>query len=296
MEGPYEYAPKPDGSYCHRRKVKWLWDEPDGVPVTELMSDRRFSLDTVYELPKSSLNLAVLTRLMNSGEVDDGGSGQVLPHVLIIDEINRANISKVFGELITLIEPDKRLGQRNALKVRLPYSKREFGVPANLHIIGTMNTADRSIALLDTALRRRFQFKEIAPDPALLPVEVDGVQLRRVLTVINDRIEYLHDREHRIGHAFFMDCENRAAIDAAMRDKVLPLLQEYFFDDWSRIAAVVGEGFIVRRKLDPPPGIEAGEDRISWSVREHFADDAYAILLGKTAALASEEEDVGDDA
>ncbi len=295
VEGPYEYAPKADGSYCHRRKVKWLWDEPDGVPVTELMSDRRFSLDTVYELPKSSLNLAVLTRLMNSGEGDDGGSGQVLPHVLIIDEINRANISKVFGELITLIEPDKRLGRRNALKVRLPYSKREFGVPANLHIIGTMNTADRSIALLDTALRRRFQFKEIAPDSALLPVEVDGVQLRRVLTVINDRIEYLHDREHRIGHAFFMDCGNRDAIDAAMRDKVLPLLQEYFFDDWSRIAAVVGEGFVARRKLDPPPGIEAGEDRISWSVRDHFANDAYDILLGKTATLASETEEDGDD-
>ena len=217
-------------------------------------------------------------------------------HVLIIDEINRANISKVFGELITLIEPDKRLGMEEGFRLHLPYSRKLFGVPANLHIIGTMNTADRSIALLDTALRRRFRFEEIAPDPTLLPVDIDGVPLRSVLTAINDRIEYLHDREHRIGHAFFMGCDNRSAIDAAMRDKVLPLLQEYFFDDWSRIAAVVGEGFVARRKLDPPPGIEAGEDRISWSVRDRFANDAYEILLGKTAALASEAEEIGDDA
>lgn len=294
VEGPYEYAPKLHGGYSHRRKVRWLWDDPEGVPVTELMSDRRFSLDTVYELPKSSLNLAVLTRLMNSGEEGGDSSGETLPHVLIIDEINRANISKVFGELITLIEPDKRLGQPNALKVRLPYSKREFGVTANLHIIGTMNTADRSIALLDTALRRRFRFEEIAPQPSLLK-PIDGINLPRVLTVINDRIEYLHDREHRIGHAFFMGCQSRAAIDAAMRDKVLPLLQEYFFDDWSRIAAVVGEGFIAKRTLPVPPGVEAGEERVSWSVREVFPSDAYGILLGEAATSASAAEEIGDD-
>ncbi|PZU15867.1 MAG: hypothetical protein DI591_07690 [Citromicrobium sp.] len=289
VEGEYEYAPKSHGSYSHRRKVRWLWEEPEGVPVAELMSDRRFSLDTVYELPKSSLNLAVLSRLINSGEDAQATGGEALPHVLVIDEINRANISKVFGELITLIEPDKRLGMANALKVRLPYSKREFGVPANLHIIGTMNTADRSIALLDTALRRRFRFEEIAPEPRLLAEQVDGVPLRRVLEIMNERIEYLHDREHRIGHAFFMGDggTDRKAIDATMRDKVIPLLQEYFFDDWSRIAAVVGEGFIEKRKLPVPPGIEAGEDRLSWSVRSEFASDAYDTLIGK-ARPASE--------
>merc|ERR1712098_635380 len=139
-----------------------------------------------------------------------------------------------------------------------------------------------SIALLDTALRRRFRFEEIEPDPTLLDAYVQGVPLRRMLDVMNQRIEYLHDREHRIGHAFFMGegGATRAAIDATMRDRVIPLLQEYFFDDWSRIAAVVGEGFIEKRKLPVPPGIEAGEDRLSWSVRSEFEEDAYDKLLG----------------
>ena len=204
-------------------------------------------------------------------------------HVLIIDEINRANVSKVFGELITLLEPDKRIGMQNEIRLRLPYSpEKRFGVPANLHIVGTMNTADRSIALLDTALRRRFRFEEIAPDPALLDEKVGNVPLRKVLEVMNERIEYLHDREHRIGHAFFMGegGGSRAAIDATMRDKVIPLLQEYFFDDWSRIAAVVGKGFIKKDELPVPPGIPAGEERFSWSVRPKFAEDAYDTLIG----------------
>ncbi|MCW1385077.1 AAA family ATPase [Novosphingobium sp. KCTC 2891] len=202
-------------------------------------------------------------------------------HVLVIDEINRANVSRVFGELITLIETDKRQGMKERLTLSLPYSRESFGVPANLHIIGTMNTADRSIAQLDTALRRRFRFEEIAPQPGLLGENVDGVPLRAVLAAINDRIEYLVDRDHRIGHAFFMGCDSRAAIDAAMRDKVIPLLQEYFFEDWSRIAAVVGKGFIEERKLAPPPGLDFAETRSSWAVRAVFADDAYGILLGK---------------
>lgn len=220
-------------------------------------------------------------------------------HVLIIDEINRANVSKVFGELITLIEPDKRLGMPNALKVRLPYSKREFGVPANLHIIGTMNTADRSIALLDTALRRRFRFEEMAPDtsiPAFIAAENStGLPLGAVLNTMNRRIEYLVDRDHRIGHAFFIGCETKANVDAVMRDKVIPLLQEYFFDDWNRLAAVLGEkdkggNFLTCEIIEDPMG-EGGEPLKSWRVRSQFDEGAYARLVSGRATPLSDLED-----
>jgi 5-methylcytosine-specific restriction endonuclease McrBC GTP-binding regulatory subunit McrB len=150
--------------------------------------------------------------------------------------------------------------------------------------------------LLDTALRRRFVFRELAPDPSLLPELVDGVPLRRVLETINDRIEYLIDREHRIGHAFFLGDggKDRPGIDAAMRDKVIPLLQEYFFEDWGRVAAVLGErgkggAFLDCRKLRDPTGRD-GEPRESWSVRSEFAQDAYDRLIGKPAPAAPPEE------
>lgn len=280
VEGEYEYAPRPDGRYCHRRKVRWLWHDKDGLDVSELYPPK-FIQKTLYRLKDAELNRPLIARLV-SETVGEGAEGEPLPHVLIIDEINRANVSKVFGELITLLEPDKRAGMDNALSVTLPYSKRQFSVPANLHVIGTMNTADRSIALLDTALRRRFNFREMAPEPDLLAdaSKRTGIDLVRVLTTINQRIEYLIDREHRIGHAFFIDCETAEQVHAAMRDKVIPLLQEYFFEDWSRIHAVLGDGFIREDKLDPPPGING--DRVSsWSVFAPFKPDAFERLIGK---------------
>lgn len=289
VDGDYEYAPRESGVYPHRRRVKWLWTDKAGAPVEDIYG-KGFSMRAVYELTTSELNIRALETYINS-QLPGNTSSDPKPYVLIIDEINRGNISKIFGELITLIEPDKRQGMSNAIEVRLPYSKEPFSVPANLHIVGTMNTADRSIALLDTALRRRFVFREIAPEPSLLPDEVDGVPLRLVLETINDRIEFLVDREHRIGHAFFLGNggRDRVAVDATMRDKVIPLLQEYFFEDWSRVAAVLGEpqgkggGFLDCRKLRDPTEKD-GEERLSWSVRSDFAHDAYDRLVGKPAS------------
>jgi dynein-related subfamily AAA family protein len=168
-------------------------------------------------------------------------------YALFIDEINRANVSSVFGELITLIEDDKRLRAPNALTATLPYSRAEFGVPNNLYIIGTMNTADRSVEALDTALRRRFSFVEMGPDPTLLPEDAGGVDLRQLLTTINSRIERLTDRDHRIGHAYFIQVIDDDALEqlrAIFANQVIPLLQEYFYGDWSRIGLILGNRFV----------------------------------------------------
>lgn len=290
ITGPYEYRPGHNGEYNHYRRARWLW-HGESLP-RERIYDKELSQVSAYQMNGRHLNWDGIEQTVASGGDAVATSGEPEPHVLIIDEINRANISKVFGELITLLEPDKRLGMPNALTVRLPYSKAEFGVPANLHIIGTMNTADRSIALLDTALRRRFTFREMAPEPQLLET-VNGVDLEGVLTAINERIEYLVDREHRIGHAFFIHCRTRADVDATMRDKVIPLLQEYFFDDWSRIAAVVGPGFIRKTELKAPPGFGDMPPRPKWEVRGEFGADAYEDLMGgkEVTAMAAEGED-----
>jgi 5-methylcytosine-specific restriction endonuclease McrBC GTP-binding regulatory subunit McrB len=174
-------------------------------------------------------------------------------YVLIIDEINRGNVSQIFGELITLIEEDKRLGKAEALEVTLPYSKEKFGVPPNLYIIGTMNTADRSVEALDAALRRRFNFEEMPPRPLLIATEgklkeqkgiLDTFDLPLLLKTINKRIEKLLDKDHQIGHSYFMSVTKLSELKEAFQNKIVPLLQEYFFGDYGKIGLVVGKGFV----------------------------------------------------
>jgi 5-methylcytosine-specific restriction protein B len=234
---------------------------------------------TLYRIKPQRIKTSALADFLAPQSID----APRLPHVLVMDEINRANVSKVFGELITLLEEDKRAGAENEVSVKLPYSQDDFTLPANLHFLGTMNTADRSIALLDTALRRRFDFVEMAPDPALLGV-VDGVDLAGLLTAMNDRIEYLVGRDHLVGHAFFMGAQTRSDIDRIMRRKVIPLLCEYFHEDWEKVIAILGDtgqgGFIERKQLPVPPGLDdlAGDPRWRYIVRAEFAADAYAAM------------------
>ncbi len=203
----------------------------------------------------------VFKEFCNKAKKDDKNN-----YVFIIDEINRGNISKIFGELITLIEETKRNGAEEAMEVELPYSNERFSVPNNVYIIGTMNTADRSIAQLDTALRRRFSFVEMIPNSDVLKdiivkegekgkyilekneggADKENISIKNILDGINKRIEVLFDREHTIGHAFFTslldgDQINQSKLMNIFKDKIIPLLQEYFYDDYEKIALVLGE-------------------------------------------------------
>ena len=201
-------------------------------------------MNEIVEFMKTEFQLA---DYVEENEISNKIEQTPKPYVLIIDEINRGNVSQIFGELITLIEEDKRLGKDEALEVILPYSKEKFGVPSNLHIIGTMNTADRSVEALDTALRRRFSFVEMMPEyEALNKIQFDDFHLGELLKTINSRIEALLDRDHTIGHSYFINIKpnDTEALKEAFANKIIPLLQEYFYHDYEKIALILGEGFV----------------------------------------------------
>ena len=274
--GDYQWDPRSSpSSWPHRRAVRWHWKADGKVEPVAGFQDRDFTIFALHRI-RPERPEALLKHL--------GKDPNRLRHVLVIDEINRANIAKVMGELITLLEDDKRAGADNEIAVTLPHSKERFTLPANLHVLGTMNTADRSIALLDTALRRRFVFEEITPDPSLLDEagRATGVDLSEVLRAMNDRLEWLVDRDHLIGHAWFFGARSREELDEVMRRKVIPLIAEYFYDDWEKVRAVLGgtEAFVQRQELDAPPGLDgSGETRYRWTVRKVFPDDAYRELI-----------------
>lgn len=285
ITGDYVYD-KSAGRYPRSRAVQWLVKDIDQDMLSYLPEGRqklaRFSLFSF-----DYIGMGAISEILNQHRSEPivKVRQETKPYVFIIDEINRGNISKVFGELITLIESTKRTGAKEAMVAQLPYSKEMFSVPQNVWILGTMNTADRSIALMDTALRRRFAFVEMMPDPnvltglgaGVLTVGSETLDVAKMLTVINERVEYLYDREHTIGHAFFTRLADSPFIETLadiFEKNVIPLLQEYFYDDYEKIQLVLGDNakedefkFIldrparVRELFNGNPDLEMAEKR-----------------------------------
>lgn len=249
VNGEYRFDPGGDPifalNYAHARSVNWL---ATGLKVgAQTITGRRFAPPTLQRV--AGATAAEIIQRLGLSQPDPADKTEqdagMRPHVLIIDEINRGNVAKIFGELITLLETEKRAGGPEALTVKLPLSRRALSVPDSLYVIGTMNTADRSLTQLDTALRRRFVFHPVWPEPSLLQVlQIDGqtLDLRKFLYAINDRIERLLSREQVIGHAYLLGLPaTLAGVASALRERILPQLEEHFFDDWSKIREVLAD-------------------------------------------------------
>lgn len=241
VTGEYEWHDEYT-EYKRLRKVNWI---VKGIKenIIKINNGSRLSNPTVYKLRMDLSDVMEIIEKYskNTIEVEEKKKN----HVFIIDEINRGNISKIFGELITLIEPTKRIGQTEGQKARLPYSQKLFGVPNNVYLIGTMNTADRSIATIDTALRRRFNFKEMLPDAEVLDgIYVEDVSIKDIFIKMNKRITVLFDREHTLGHAYFLPLKGAPTIETLaniFENSIIPLLQEYFYEDYEKIRMVLGD-------------------------------------------------------
>lgn len=281
VTGEYRYKGEEYDHHHHTRPVRWL-DEQEH-DIVEMNENITLTLQTIYELWRMPLQKFVGLLPEPSGS---STSSLEEPYVLVIDEINRGNISRIFGELITLLEPDKRRGAPNELSLRLPYSGRTFTVPSNLHVIGTMNTADRSIALLDVALRRRFEFEEMMPDVGVIKKVLgekanDGFSdltseqadlICEVFERMNARIRALLDRDHQLGHGYFLDATSMDRLHEVFYRRVLPLLQEYFYNDRERLERMLGAykqaegmGFVERSKEEYGVGFSLDEgDEVPW--------------------------------
>ena len=284
VTGDYEFLSTEERvGYQQLRRVKWLRQYSPSLPKERLFK-KALSQMTLYQLRPKTIDMSKLSALLSQPGTKDG---EQRPHVLIIDEINRGNLSRIFGELITLIEPDKRKGGEDQRTAILPYSKEPFSVPDNLFIIGTMNTADKSLAQIDLALRRRFEFIELLPKPELLGgLTVFNTKVSDILDVINQRIEVLLDRDHLIGHSHFFalmglisEAEKEELLGRIFKKRIIPLLQEYFFSDWERISWVLND-------IDKPSaaqfiqlentGIPVGS-LFSSTVVEEISDRRYRI-------------------
>ena len=267
IEGDYEWTGTSDErkkaryDYFNRiRPVRWIVQNVR-LFIRDINAGKDLLPTTFYRTGISKASILALAEKALAGrsnavQIADPEIGEETeeeqPYVFVIDEINRGNISKIFGELITLVEEGKRLGAKEETRAVLPYSGEEFGVPPNVYILGTMNTADRSIALLDTALRRRFDFVDMMPRPELLDASgPHGIDLQTMLRTMNKRIEFLLDREHMIGHAYFMGSfaanPTIKGLADIFRHRIVPLLQEYFFEDYAKIRLVLGDASYKRK-------------------------------------------------
>ena len=286
ITGDYFYDDSKEIDNYQFRKVKWLATDLNAAP--DVFIRKKISQQTIYEFYNNDVKIEVLEDYFNSS---DPGDAQEKKYVIIIDEINRGNVSQIFGELITLIEQDKRIGQDEALEITLPYSKQKFGVPDNLYIIGTMNTADRSVEALDTALRRRFSFEEMPPKYKLqeLEYQVYGYPASDILKTINHRIEKLLDRDHAIGHSYFINKNEESIIDSFYKC-IIPLLQEYFFGDYGKIGLVLGRGFISKKEWDKSSysfadfeyeGSGDFDEKEVFRIIDYRSDELTTILIDK---------------
>ena len=259
---PTEY----DNDWLYRN-VEWIWNDvnPNNYKNISDVWSKRLDRNAVYEL--ENIDKEGLLELVNFHNTINSHKN----FVLIIDEINRGNISKILGELITLLEDDKRLGNDEALEVTLPYSVDRFSIPNNLYIIGTMNTADRSIAFLDTALRRRFDFREMMPDSKTLKGRIiEGVNLQQLLDTINFKIREELDRDHQIGHSYLLKIKDTSDLARAFRNKICPLLDEYFHDRREKINDILNSSGLITN---------TDKDSWAWANYKVFKEPANYIKI-----------------